>query len=393
VEGTLRFSPDGTTVAYVASIEGTLHPVIGEKPGRSYAHVEPPVIDASGQHVAFRAIDAGGRSDPRWVVLHDGREHAKEDWIGAVSLSPVDGTPAYWAALGRSTNADGSYSYGPYVLCFGKKRSDKMQSSDDVLAPAFTADGERVYSAGTKRDRWSVLWFDRRGRDGEIDLGNVLEAWPRADGREVVCTVSDRDHFFVERWSVPEKGEPQVLARLGQEFADAGSPVYAPAGDRIAFKVSNGEKLGVALSVDETAECAYDFVDDLAFDPAGNSVAFVAATGCTVDDLGSEPGEAAVRWRVLEDMVDADEGRWSLVIGADRGPEHDRARSPTWSPDGSRIAYAARDGDEWRVLVHDGPSSPPCDDLAQLVWAPDSRAVWYGSRRDRDLCWSSLAVD
>jgi len=43
VEGSLRFSQDGTHVAYVATKNGKFHPVVGGEVGAAYDEVAPPV--------------------------------------------------------------------------------------------------------------------------------------------------------------------------------------------------------------------------------------------------------------------------------------------------------------------------------------------------------------
>jgi len=55
--------------------------------------------------------------------------------------------------------------------------------------------------------------------------------------------------------------------------------------------------------------------------------------------------------------------------------------SITFSPDGKRIAYAARDGDKWFVVV-DGKEGNRYDDILKYtpVFSPDSKRVAYAAK-------------
>ncbi|MDL5502050.1 MAG: hypothetical protein QSU88_02435, partial [Candidatus Methanoperedens sp.] len=53
----------------------------------------------------------------------------------------------------------------------------------------------------------------------------------------------------------------------------------------------------------------------------------------------------------------------------------------TFSPDGKRIAYAAREGDKWFVVV-DGKEGKRYDDILKHtpVFSPDSKRIAYAAR-------------
>jgi Tol biopolymer transport system component len=210
----------------------------------------------------------------------------------------------------------------------------------------------------------------------------------------MTCTVLDQskgypdedDHhkFFIERRSLVERDKKDKIGALGLSYDSAGSPVYSPDGSQLAFKVLVGAKMGVAVDMEKDAPCTFEFVDELTFDPHGNEVAFVASSGCKLDQrLG---------WQVLEDLVEAKGGSWFVVVGSTPSSEFERTQRPTWSPDGSRLAFAARQGGAWRVVVGT-QSSETCDEVAHIGWAPDGQAVWYGARRGQELWWSKLAVE
>jgi hypothetical protein len=238
VAGTLRFSADGATIAYVVEKGGGQHPVLGHALGKPYARVRAPVIDRSGEHVAFRTVETKRSGDPLATVLYDGKEFASAEWIGPIALAPTDGTPAFWVGLGHQTEADGSLVFSPVQLVFGKKKSTKWQSVDDVLAPAFSADGQRVFSVGTKDEDWGVIALDRKGGEKRQIGGDRLEVFCNPNGREIACTVLDQSlgypdldaphKFFIERRAADDL--ERKLGALGRSFDSAGALVYGPDG-------------------------------------------------------------------------------------------------------------------------------------------------------------------
>ena len=81
--------------------------------------------------------------------------------------------------------------------------------------------------------------------------------------------------------------------------------------------------------------------------------------------------------RLAELATAAGEDR--LLVG---GPERDY--SPAWSPDGSQIAYATREGDEAYLMVVDADGSNPrrvasnvYPDDPGVVWSPDGSQIAY----------------
>ncbi|MCP4379557.1 MAG: hypothetical protein GY794_25720 [bacterium] len=97
---------------------------------------------------------------------------------------------------------------------------------------------------------------------------------------------------------------------------------------------------------------------------------------------------AAERGRIV--FVSADSGRWELYIidnVRDAAPQqltdsaHDK-RTPRWSPDGSKIAYAAMQGD---LYIVDAASREiqvlqlPSIRNAEAAWSPDGTALVYVS--------------
>lgn len=390
----LRFAANGTKVAYVATIDGVAHPVIGGTVGDGFDAIDAPVIDARGEHVAFRAVKVAASGKPSYTVLLDGRKLVSDAWIGPVSLSPTDGTPAFWQANSWITEDTGAKVPGPGVLVVGKRKSSKWQRSDDVLAPVFSADGRFVYSTGTKDEGWAALIFDTKGKETNQTGYHIVEAWPQPGGTEIVYTMLDasRDtegdddpsHYVVVRVAPNDKANGASPKVFGAAYDSAGGAVFSPDGLHVAYRVVRGGKMGIAIDDQADAKCAYDFVDELAYDPFGKQLAYVAITGCKV--------AATEGAQVLVDVARVDGGKWTVVQGTAAGGEFDETKLPRWSPNGKQLAFAAREEETWTVRVG-AKASDAFDSIGAISWSPDGKSVWFGALRGREFWWNVLALD
>ncbi len=75
-----------------------------------------------------------------------------------------------------------------------------------------------------------------------------------------------------------------------------------------------------------------------------------------------------------------------LVVGDKRGEEADSVLSPTFSPDGKRIAYEACQGGKRHVVI-DGIKGPGYDWIDRPRFSPDGRKVAFGALLDLEFWW------
>lgn len=390
VGGTLRVARDGAKVAFVVEKGGKMRSVVGGKLGDPYDVVLAPEIDASGAHVAFRAFMLDRRGDPNKMTLEvDGKDVANEVWIGPVAFSPVDGAPAYWVALGRSTNADGSYSHMPVVLCFGKAKSKKWQATDEATAPRFARDGKLVYGVATRDTQSTLVSLDAKSKEARFGLGTPIEFALSPDGLEIAyvamtlaSTKLSDSEFFVARIGTDGNGE-NAAAMLENPEWSSGSPVYSAEGRHIACKIMKEGKLGVALDGKVLAEPRFAFVSELAPTPDGTDVAFAASKDCKVLDKGGTQVLFGARTKG---------GTWIVVRGKDESSAYADVRELSWSRDGKTLAYAARTGKTWRAYAGT-KSSDEWDDVTGVVWSADGKSVGFGCRKGAEIYWRTLAIE
>ncbi|MEM9295047.1 MAG: hypothetical protein AAGA57_04520, partial [Planctomycetota bacterium] len=160
--------------------------------------------------------------------------------------------------------------------------------------------------------------------------------------------------FAQGQWRVMAGDEP-----VGAPMAWIESPVPAPAGDRVAWWAREVESGRWALVVD----------------------------GAWVG-VGSAVRPAPIRWS-------ADASTWAVVVdsgstqhvahafGRDETCEEVAGDSLTLSPIGGRVAYAARQGERWFVVLDGRPGPGYAEvDAASLRFSPDGSRLIYAAKSD-----------
>lgn len=390
---TLRFSPNGVGVAYVAIRGKKQHPVTGSRLGDDFEEVLAPVIDPLGEHVAFRGVDYVKRDEPRYTLLFDGKKLATDAWIGPVALAPSDSTPAFWQAGSWRNQALGVRFPTGCTLNFGKKRVSKWEKADSLQAPVFSDDGKFLYSVGSREADWDIAVYDLAGKDSVMTGYYVVEVRVRPGGGELVVSKQISSNatrrayqtatLVVARIPTSNKRGYDGVITYGANYRTAGGPIYSPDGKHVAYRACRDKKFCVAIDA-TTPECVHGYVDEFVFDPQSKRLAYSAVEDHVVEH---DDGTQAV-----DDTIELSDGQWFVFMDDDKSPVFERARLLRWSPDGSRLAFAGKRNGEWRVHVGD-KSSDPFDEIAEIAWGLDGKLVWCGARRGRELVWAPLVIE
>jgi hypothetical protein len=188
------------------------------------------------------------------------------------------------------------------------------------------------------------------------------------DGKYVVTS---RDGFHVA-WLVRSGTTVRVLhdGRPGPELPGGPErnryllPQLSRDGRRCAYKADVAG--GQCVVVDGAAGPVFESIRGLYFSRDGRHVTYEAA---------ARRADGTLSWR--------------MVLDGREGPEFDGFRSEYYqwpfSPDGNRLAYAARVGDR-RCVVTDGQAGPLYDVVSDPEFSPDSKHVAYLATRDGQTC-------
>ena len=184
-------------------------------------------------------------------------------------------------------------------------------------------------------------------------IGNGDIAFKSSDG-------SDSDIFAVDPFS---GAEPIELTSDPDNLFGDEAPAYSPDGARIAFQSNRSERGDNKYDIwirepDGTLHNLTNIssergsAENPAWSPDGARIVFNAHPGSKKDDI--------YVMDVTDDEI-GDEDNISAVA-------HDRDnkmqdRSPSWSPDGSRIVFSSKSGDGDECSVEDGAGTEDCFDI------------------------------
>ena len=389
------WSPDGTRLAvakwYVGSGESTLVVADLRNGSQRGLGVGYDPLWISRSQIATAVYDwRADRSGGIRVVRADGR--------GARRLNPAgDEFALAWAKRAKKLVFAATTRRGYRFYSVDPDRGGARPLKRGLGAvrgdPAWSPDGRRL---AVTLGRLDPGWYDAvyridlvalSGRSARL-LQPAADKHPSAspDGRQVVFqrTVEQRDEILVTN------ADGSNLRRL----ATGTTPVWSPAGDRIAFQ--RGSAL-YSVNADGTSELRLAAGRDPSFSPDGALIAFeragaiyvVAASGGAerrlTEDLCSRPASA------IEPAWSPDGARIAFTLEGCNGEEIFVMRadgstvrrlgegtSPSWSPAGDRIAYEGLYGHGIYTMRPDGTDRLELTEKGEAAtWSPDGHRLAF----------------
>lgn len=169
-----------------------------------------------------------------------------------------------------------------------------------------------------------------------------------------------------------------------------GMPVVSPDGNHWAAVVQKDGKHCVMLNGGMGR--SYDRVAALRFSPDAMKVAYIAQEGdgffvCVNQDRHRsfsliDPEQGLVfssDSKQLAYVARVDKNAWCVVKNGEPGPIWEEVKLLAFSPDGSRLAYTARQNDQWHVVEGDS-KSPGYKTVLRVTFSPDSKSLGYIAR-------------
>jgi hypothetical protein len=187
----------------------------------------------------------------------------------------------------------------------------------------------------------------------------------------------------------PPAGGPLVIGRRTGAGAMNVGPALSPDGKRIVF-LSERDQLSIDLYLaDATTGRIIRKLVETSADPHFESLQFLASAGAW-DPTGQRLAIATIRGgRPVLAILDGNDGD---VIQEIKLPELGEIFQPTWSPDGTRIAFSAQTGGFTDLFIHDLNAKTTkrltSDAFADLqpAWSPDgTRIAFVTDRYSTDL--------
>ena len=363
-----RWSPDGTMIAYelnsgiaVVNADGTNQRQLTTDRGGNPRWSPDGTLIAYGSGSGIAVVNADG-SDRRQITTDGG-------WYPRWS---PDGTRIAYTSTARGT---GGFVIGGRIAVVNADGSDRRQLTTDFgWDPEWSPDGTilaftdeyayRVMNADGTDQRDLVDFLSQR----TISVEHALE-WSPDGTRIVYSQTSD------EIWAVDRDG-----TNRRQLAANGRLPDWSPDGTRIAYhrRIRGGwSSDGVWLmNADGSNRQRLTNVGRAPrWSPDGTRIAYSTSLGQVwvneeggfVRDLSnlSDEGDAGGVWVVRFD------GTNQQRLSADRGD------NPSWSPDGTRIAYELDDG--IAVIDADGTKRQQLttDHGSDPEWSPDGTRIAY----------------
>lgn len=332
------FSESGRGVAYLVEKGGKVSVVHNLSRGKAYAAVGTVVLSSDGRRIAYAAL-----ADSKWRMVVDGKEGRPFDTLLTPIFSPDGRHVAYQAKEGEKW----------YMVVDNTPNAGTMAS---YTTPEFSSDStsivyvESAESSSNMRLIVSDLTFGKQSVRQSI--GDLLFTTNRDKTRLAATQVIDNKlrviDFSFAKPDVVHEGPPyEVIERL----------TVSDDGESVSYCALKGGKRLLVLNDREEALPKGLLPELPVIRPDKKGVGLL---------LGSEKKISLHQ---------------SFYNASEKGKKYDEAASLTYSKDGRFYAYAARNGENWFVVVN-GKEGPAFDKVVTPLFSPDEKFLVYRARKD-----------
>jgi WD40-like Beta Propeller Repeat len=213
--------------------------------------------------------------------------------------------------------------------------------------------------------------------------------------RQVSFPLTLSGNGSVLAWRVDAEDGYQVVVNgtPGTVYQRTGLPVTNFDGSVVAYRATKDGDSWFIVVNGKTVSEPFDGVTDPAVSRDGRVVAY----GADGDSFELFVGDRKTRIsaQACSVFLSRDGSEWGYVtqtrVVTARGISEafDEIRDPEFSPDGKRVAFRARRGDRWFVVV-DGRKSAAEGIVWGPIWSADGTQIGYGALIGRDVWWKVL---
>jgi len=218
----------------------------------------------------------------------------------------------------------------------------------------FSSDGKRVAYVATKGDKWLVVVDGQAGPEYDGVAAPIFSP----NGKRVAYTAGKNNKGFVV-----------VDGQVGLEYDAIGkeSLIFSSDGKQVAYRAKKGNKWLVVI--DNQVGPEYDTIGTFVttFGVSDLTKSFLDSPGFVLSSDGK---------RVAYNAKEGD--KWFMVV--DGKAEMEEVRDIIFSPDGKRVAYViAKDNHEFVVI--DDQVEPTYDSVTSPIFSPDGKKIAYRAQK------------
>ena len=348
----------------------------------------------------------------------------------------VPGENSFYYVSGRS----GAFNVWKRDLGTGEDVRLTNFEGDGVILPTLSADGGTMVFRVTG----DLYRFDPRKGEPPVKvefftkekLPNRSVRKEKVTGTSSVALAPDGKRILFsaagDLWTVSHEGKEERCTET--DDADERDPVFSEDGSHVFFLKDDGRTAGIwqakwsGKEISELVEihASVKSKKSLRLSPDGSRLSWIEATGdlMTLSVAGGEPVRAMAGWDTPTYDWSPD-GKWLVVAAKDKQSNRDIfvvaadgegepinftrhpafEGSPKWSPDGSKIVFVARRGEDgiakfWMADVRGGFDSAEVRELEtdvgepiRVAWASDSEGVLFQSRDTKDEAIYEVDID
>jgi len=401
----ITFSWNGKHFAYVwrrsrYEDQGPGQIIVDGVPGEKYEDVTDPEWERTGSRLAYAA-----KRGAKWFVVVNGVEGEKYDGIEIapryVLFSP-DGSRLAYVGVRATGQDSGQMETKQFVVVDGVER----KGAYDYVSDLHFSQDDRRFGCCAKRAGKPVLILDGAERE-IVGYDSLRDLVFSPDGKHVAY-VASRAKAVSEGEPTQNEGAGDTVILDGQELKAHDSVgllrgCFSADGEHFAYVAANRATTDSALfqaiishmNDKNTQEQVEGMVEQLRksspqlFSKTKEYVVKDGVEGPHYDEIdqvrgliwgGGPHGERFGYTAFCESGVS--EPNDVGVVDGTEIRSHDHAAYPCFSPDGKRLAYAAKIGKK-TLIVLDGVTGPEYDGVSvyTMAFSPDSRHFVYWGRR------------